>query len=526
MMLPRDPEWDYDTSPRLSTVPPPSGGERAAARTTHVAWRVPKLPKVTQSSDEEEDEETVVRQGPSSRKVSVYPPHHPGGTMFPPAAGGEDPLHGPAISRGKHGDWYVRLRLREDRIAKLWARKLTPRDVLVWEGATSSWVPLLSVQELRAAIDRERTQAEPRESRSPRQRSGRSRNPWTIPPPKTTAEERPRADESRLAPAVRSVLEGARRATAESVARALPRPPPASSHPPVVVDTPIPEIPVAPRVPDWGEPRDAEQQMLPPPSTAPAESAPAEPAERLEPTPPGLGGWERLFWMAAGVLLVVGMMAGWGVVRGRSSPQQPSTPTATRVAENSPQNSRPADDTAKTEESPESTKDSPRQATEPPEEAPVAAADPSPARTDKARQAAPHPVVRESTESRSAPVQAAAPETPTTPAEAAPTAARVVLEESPSHEQAEPSDLGGFDAMAARRALVSASQRVGYCADGRVSGTAVLTFTPSGIVTNVSLLALKGESVRADCVLRTFQGVRITPFQGGPVTVRKSFRMP
>jgi hypothetical protein len=72
--------------------------------------------------------------------------------------------------------------------------------------------------------------------------------------------------------------------------------------------------------------------------------------------------------------------------------------------------------------------------------------------------------------------------------------------------------------------LLSAAQRVAYCGEGTVSGAVVVTFSNSGFVQSASLTSLQGENVRADCVLRSFQAVRITPYDGQPVTVSKSFR--
>lgn len=82
-----------------------------------------------------------------------------------------------------------------------------------------------------------------------------------------------------------------------------------------------------------------------------------------------------------------------------------------------------------------------------------------------------------------------------------------------------------FDAAAARRALASAVGRAQFCAGERANGTIVVTFAPAGSVASVSLANISGSDVRKGCVLNAFRGARITPFQGDPVTVQKSFQL-
>jgi hypothetical protein len=48
--------------------------------------------------------------------------------------------------------FYLRLELRKDCLADLWVRDLTPHNVLAWSDGMESWVPLLTVPELRDAI--------------------------------------------------------------------------------------------------------------------------------------------------------------------------------------------------------------------------------------------------------------------------------------------------------------------------------------------------------------------------------------
>lgn len=48
--------------------------------------------------------------------------------------------------------WYVRLRIRDDRLAKLWVWKLAEHDAIVWSESEDRWKKLLAIPELRAAV--------------------------------------------------------------------------------------------------------------------------------------------------------------------------------------------------------------------------------------------------------------------------------------------------------------------------------------------------------------------------------------
>jgi hypothetical protein len=61
-------------------------------------------------------------------------------------------------------------------------------------------------------------------------------------------------------------------------------------------------------------------------------------------------------------------------------------------------------------------------------------------------------------------------------------------------------------------------------ADMRVNGKVVVTFAPSGRVTNAHLAHLSDRRATA-CVLRAFQRARVPAFSGDSVTVTKSFRL-
>lgn len=97
---------------------------------------------------------------------------------------------------------------------------------------------------------------------------------------------------------------------------------------------------------------------------------------------------------------------------------------------------------------------------------------------------------------------------------------------APQREQRPAARAGNkFDAAAARRALASSVARAQYCAAERATGTVLITFSPTGSVMGASLANLQGDDVRKGCVVRAFRSARVTPFQGEPVTVQKSFRL-
>ncbi len=85
---------------------------------------------------------------------------------------------------------------------------------------------------------------------------------------------------------------------------------------------------------------------------------------------------------------------------------------------------------------------------------------------------------------------------------------------------------GAFDTGAARRVLTGSASRVSRCAtDGPASGSVLVTFAPSGFVQSASISGLSGQGVNVGCVLRAFQEARVSPFSGSPVTVRKGFQI-
>lgn len=80
-----------------------------------------------------------------------------------------------------------------------------------------------------------------------------------------------------------------------------------------------------------------------------------------------------------------------------------------------------------------------------------------------------------------------------------------------------------FKPAVARQALSRAASHAGHCSSGEFSGSVQVTYHPSGAVSDVALSALAGEVSGSACIVNSFRAARIAPFQGNPVTVRKSF---
>jgi hypothetical protein len=88
---------------------------------------------------------------------------------------------------------------------------------------------------------------------------------------------------------------------------------------------------------------------------------------------------------------------------------------------------------------------------------------------------------------------------------------------------AQPAVNESFDRDGARTALKFAASRVRTCSNSGVTGSALITFGPSGTVQKVQITQMVGDDVDANCVQRALAGTRVPPFTGAPVTVRKSF---
>jgi hypothetical protein len=101
---------------------------------------------------------------------------------------------------------------------------------------------------------------------------------------------------------------------------------------------------------------------------------------------------------------------------------------------------------------------------------------------------------------------------------------------SASAPSAAPSAVGSFDAAAANAAVgAAAGQAAGCKQSGDPSGQAPveITFAPSGRVTTVNVVGppFQGTST-GGCIARAFKSAKVPPFEGAPVTVRKTVRIP
>jgi hypothetical protein len=466
--------------------------------------------------------------------------------------------------------WYVRLKIRDDRLAKLWAWKLAEHDVIVWSEAEDRWKQLLAVPELRVAVRKATASAFARK---------------TAPPPALPAAQVEPPDSHTRPRFLQSTFEAegeedelTRRVSRSSYypdmdmeptavnqsSRALPYP---SSRPPPPVDllraltTTLPpaahlsldtEFPRAPRVPsitelaqtttrtpqrvDTYESRDSSllpprtQSAYPPVrSNAPTgqSSYLPPPAIQLVQQPSHLAvrpqyivarpqsqftiknlSWAMLPVACAGVFAIfldrylphpvtvqvapaaaiaasdmsesgAGQLAStlgamFGMSVGASQPVQGSAAQA--PATQGPSNLTPE------------------------QLAPVVA---SP-KVGAARGAV----------SRAAPRVAAGAAKGDDKEKSAALAASQVA-------QAAAND--SFDRDGARTALKFAASRVRNCSNSGVTGSALITFGPSGTVQKVQLAQLDGDDVDSSCVSRALSATRVPPFTGAPVTVRKSF---
>jgi hypothetical protein len=94
---------------------------------------------------------------------------------------------------------------------------------------------------------------------------------------------------------------------------------------------------------------------------------------------------------------------------------------------------------------------------------------------------------------------------------------------APASAAAQPAGNDSFDRDGARTALKFAAARVRNCSNSGVTGSALITFGPSGTVQKVQISQMVGDDVDASCVSRALSSTRVPPFTGAPVTVRKAF---
>lgn len=449
--------------------------------------------------------------------------------------------------RSKSDKWYLRVQLNTECVADLWVRDLTPHNVLVWSEEMQTWVPLLTVRELRDAIrdahdsktrDEVRdenfvflnTQAAEREQLAlppPKLPSSMTTaaapraSHWSLPKPRTISNVPPPL----LTSSVPIVAAPATQQLAPPQPR-IQRPPSVFTVPPVVTPTEVvpelisevevlPEIPRPARIPTpesispFARPRDvgmpqAQSSVRPPPPSATWRKRGLLAALPLVHV-------ERLAWLAAGVavasavalLMRDGEMSSLGA--SIESPAAPKLPT----------DATPASPLAASQRSGASSN---RDDVHRLEDLPVVVGG---VRTE-------HAAASHATETL--PLVAGArgrDRSAKTTHRGTVEPANVSLASSPTLTPASGSSAGAFDTAAARRILTSAAARAGRCAsEGNASGSVIVTFAPNGFVQSAAMAGLKGQGTNVGCVLRAFQESRVAPFSGAPVTVRKAFSIP
>jgi len=82
-----------------------------------------------------------------------------------------------------------------------------------------------------------------------------------------------------------------------------------------------------------------------------------------------------------------------------------------------------------------------------------------------------------------------------------------------------------FDAGIAERAIDKSTARAQDCTDGDIYGKLVVTFYSSGYVQNVDFVQFSGDGNQRNCVADLVGKLRISPFTGGPVMVRKNIHV-
>lgn len=376
-------------------------------------------------------------------------------------------------------EWYVRLRLRQEHLAKLCAQNLAPSDTVVWSSDDQAWVPVLAVPQLLEAI-RETAETEAKADRPA----------WALAPARAPGRE------------------------LEVFDRVRPPPPRPKPRPSVTPNGPKPTI-----VPD--------------PEPVVIESAQEEPEVSVEDSALSQVWSERwsarlpmtvrLVWLVAGVAVTAAAVS--IMVR----------PATAVVAPSRPQVKSPITPTTGSKATPlKVPRDRPQ------------AAEPKPAPSSKATQSPQQnavvsaedlPMLSKSKERKdddrlkrvfagAVPVTLESAKEPASKPEARPRERAAVTRKRVQASVSKPhSDPRAFDLAGARLTLAAASSRAKSCVDGPAAVTVVVTFASSGIVGSAHIARSKGDGVRRDCVLRAFQMSRVRPFEDGPKTVQKTFRV-
>jgi hypothetical protein len=500
---------------------------------THIPTITPQAPRVDGSFEAQHD---------GSRDFSGY--------------GHRDSVYSDQQSKDK---WYLRLELRTDCLADLWIKDQTPHNVLAWSDGMESWVPLLTVPELREAIRSAQDKktrdllSQPPPALNHSSQSGQSRIPlppprsagavvstakaspaqfWSMPHPRpvssrpppvpTTVPAPPRTGGSTVPPVLGNT-------TASSSAIQVPTTT-RNSYPPASME--VPSIPRPARVPQFSESTATllnKGSYRPPPNNALSNNALVtlqSPHGTLTPPavtviPPvtrsrseNLVNLERVLWLAAGVSVAT---AGFFIF---GSHDAKTDGLATNASVNVGGGKVPVSSLAA------NTVASHPATTQGQRPRDVAAVEDLPLVGSKAARES---SAKWSSHGRSGAASSAGKGAALTDTGSSKGVAATALpaeksgSASPIQLTAPGASEGVFNPAQARRVLSSAASRAQSCADGPVSGSVMVTFAPSGFVQGASLNGLTGENVRSGCVLRAFQEARVSPFSGDPVSVKKSF---
>lgn len=493
-----------------------------------------------------------VRPPPVAQPGSARPPaavHPPASTQRPLSRGDSQISQAGQLGseHSKSDKWYLRVQLNAECVADLWVRDLTPHNVLVWSEDMQTWVPLLTVRELRDAIrdahdsktrDEVRDenfvflntqtaqgeqQALPpaRPSTSMATAAAPRTSQWSLPKQRTISNVPP--------PLLTSSVPVVASPNPQQIILPQPRgqhPPSVFTVPPVVTPTEVvpelisevevlPEIPRPARMPSPESispfARSREPAPLPRPSAMPPPPSAAWRRKGLLAALP-LMHVERLAWLAAGVAVAsaVALLLRDGETASLGSGGEESIASAKVASASAPVtlsgsvNSGTVSGTSKDD-------------VHRLEDLPVVSA----ARAEHASvAAAPETLSLAATSSKGGGKERAA-----KTRKGAVEPAHVTLSSSPT--PAAGSNAGAFDTAAARRILTSAATRASRCAsEGSASGSVLVTFAPSGFVQSANMAGIKGQGTNVGCVLRAFQEARVAPFSGAPVTVRKAFSIP
>ena len=381
-------------------------------------------------------------------------------------------------TRDEPREWFARLRIREDRLARLWVANLTSRDVVVWSPKEKRWVALLGVPELRNALkiaEQERA-ANPRSvvSRPPSIPPTRlSQPPTQLPPsppppiPRTTSVSI--AGELRLL----SIAQGTTRSTPETSRASV--------------------LPAAPPVPSHRRLNEAWAEHF---------------ARKTQPANRRFQRWpwkalERVLWVAAGVGLVLAL-SGVGSADETSNGLAPATFVVTADLNRESSYSRTNTDSfARWFEAPQQR----------------TLLDPPVGRTTTNVNEGRQSDTLTTPQAQNEPGEGASSTKPRTKAAVFPRSAGE-SNPVPPKELKEPQD---FDLPTARIALINAVANAKGCPGSGVQGKVIVTFDPSGFARAVDIPLLIGDGVDRDCIARVFKSVRVPVFTGGAVAVKKDF---